>query len=1005
MRLKLAFVFTLIFAQLSYAATITINTNNNRSAISPYIYGTNQQMEGDENLTCMRLGGNRMTGYNWENNASNAGADWFQSSDDYMCGATEYPVSAAECASPASVIDHFVEYCNSRNYVSILTLPMAGYVAADKNGTVSAAEIAPSARWKQVVFKKGSAFAFPPDTGDGYVYDDEEVWHLVQKYGNASTQTGVKIYQLDNEGDAWDGTHPLIHPAPVGAAEWVNKGISLSKAIKDVDQYAQVFGPAFYGVWTMASVGADWASLKGTYSWYVDYYLKQMKSASDADGRRLLDAIDIHYYSEAREGLYPPFNFSGGQCRITADGCTSTAAALARLQSPRSLWDATYVENSSLGENVLNSWTYGLPLLPKVQASINTYYPGTKIAITEHGFGGGNDYSGGICLADVLGIFGKYGVYFATMWKSGYGLFHSAAYKLYRNYNGSNGTYGDTNVQCDSNDIPNITCYASITGSDDSTVHVIVLNKAATAQTANVSIASAQTYTSGEAWAFGGASSAITLRTAPSISGNVFSYSVPAHSAFHFIIKSGATPTNTPNWTSTPTSTRTASRTSTPNWSATPTLTATATTPVTILNTCDSLTYNGTLAGGTNSTVTINTTVPAAIFEGTGSVKVDITAAAGWNDQIIFCNGITTTDWSGYETLTMDVYVDPANLPWLAGSGWHELQLFVDTSNGKDYRKLTGPVTIQSGMNHLTFILDPALDTDSHATQPNPAPLSAADPIVNYFFALNSDPAAIKTGVFYMDNLVLHSKAATATPTYSRTVTFTPSPSNTKTATSTATMTSTKTQSTTFTSTKTETPDYSPTQTITGTPPTETDTPTFTYTMTATGTMTITETFTASATETPSFSPTATVTATRTWTRTFTKTPTPAYTFTKTKTPNIVPTVTITPTITPTHSVTMPQNDNEVLVYPNPVNPDKSGITIWYNLKATAKTVRFRIFTNSYRLVREEAWAVRPSGLNQGQVSGNYLKELANGTYMYVLTYGETGNESAFKIGVLVVIR
>ena len=93
----LVYIFINIFMSVN-GANIIINTSSQRLAISPYIYGTNQQMEGDENLTIMRLGGNRMTGLNWETNASNAGSDYQQSSDNYMCGAIEYPLSTTECA-------------------------------------------------------------------------------------------------------------------------------------------------------------------------------------------------------------------------------------------------------------------------------------------------------------------------------------------------------------------------------------------------------------------------------------------------------------------------------------------------------------------------------------------------------------------------------------------------------------------------------------------------------------------------------------------------------------------------------------------------------------------------------------------------------------------------------------------------------------------------------------------------------------------------------------------
>ncbi|MCE5299635.1 MAG: glycoside hydrolase family 44 protein [Spirochaetia bacterium] len=1014
MKRTLLFLILVFAACVTHAASITINTSNQRAAISPLIYGTNQQMEGDENLTCMRLGGNRMTGYNWENNASNAGSDWLHSSDDYMCTAIEYPLSTTECVSSASgVVDHFVDYCNSRNYTSIVTIPMAGYVAADKNGTVTVGETAPSARWRVLVDKKGSAFQYPPNLSDNYVYNDEEVWHLVQKYGGASTAAGVKIYQLDNEGDLWDSTHPRIHPTPVGAAEWVNRGVSLSKAIKDVDSTAQVFGPVFFGVWSMVKVGADWNSVKGPCTWYVEYYLKQMKSASDTDGRRLLDAIDLHYYSEAREGLYPPFNYSSGQCRITEEGCTSTAAAAARMQAPRSLWDTTYTENSSVGE-----WaTDALPVIPKVQAAIGAYYPGTKIAVTEHGFGGGNDYSGGIAVADTLGIFGKYGVYVATMWKTGYGPFHSAAYKLYRNYNGSNGTYGDTNVQCDTSDVTNITCYASIEGADDSRLHLIVLNKASTAQTADVTITGPQSYTLSEAWAFGGTAYTITARSAPVLSGNTFSYSVPAYSAFHFILHSEATPTITATGTltrtpiGTPTYTpylsATATPTHTPQFSLTMTPTFTVTRPVTILNTCDSLDYNGTWSGA-NAARSINTSVTAAITEGSGSLKVDITTAAGWNDSIASCTGFMPEDWSSAVTLTLDVHVDPANIPWQTGSTWHELVLYANSASAvggaKWYRMLAEGQTLAPGMNHVTFTIDRTVDTGAHTMDPDSSQLLATDPVTDYFFVLNSDGDYVKTGTIYLDNIVLH----TALPSPTQTVT--PAATSTRTATSqtrtfthtmTFTPTMTATQSVTYTRTQTpgETSYQSPTATITGTPPAGTVTPTTTPTYTRTGTTTDTRTSTA----TPSFTATRTVYLTVSVTASGTFTMTPATTATQTST--LTPYVSQTPTLTPT--LTVSQATLPVIepgIYPN---PSVAGVNVRlvFDRTAASDTTVMYLYTAGFRLIRRIELGATGQGRNNIVLDRGYFNGLSNGTYFYFVEFKTATATVRSKTAIMVRLK
>src|SRR4051812_38132457 len=64
----------------------TVNSEQSRHAISPFIYGMNffNGSSLDNPVTLDRLGGNRWTGYNWETNASNAGSDFNHQSDTYL---------------------------------------------------------------------------------------------------------------------------------------------------------------------------------------------------------------------------------------------------------------------------------------------------------------------------------------------------------------------------------------------------------------------------------------------------------------------------------------------------------------------------------------------------------------------------------------------------------------------------------------------------------------------------------------------------------------------------------------------------------------------------------------------------------------------------------------------------------------------------------------------------------------------------------------------------------
>ncbi len=500
---------------------VDIATDQDRAPISPFVYGSNQDYSGLK-WTIRRLGGNRLTGYNWENNFSNAGNDWMHSSDTFML--SNIGLTDADSASPGIVLSRFHEQSLAMGAASIITVPVAGYVSADNKGTVQVSETAPSPRWVKVVPKKPASFSLTPDKTDSTVYVDEEVNLLVNRFGAAGSTRGVAYYSLDNEPCLWPSTHPRIHPTPTGAKELVDRGVATATAIKGVDPQAQVTGPAASGFTAYLSCqdAPDWNTVKGGYHWYLDYYLDQFRLAGQAAGTRLLDVLDVHWYPEAQ-----------GDHRITDTNATTAADKQARMQASRSLWDSTYTENSWIGQ-----WFRSyLPILPSLQHSIAAYYPGTKLAITEYNYGGGSDVSGGLAQADVLGAFGRNGVYIATLWGIGaQDNYIAAAFKLYRNYDGQGATYGGTAVRTATDDVAKTSTYASV--DDAGHLHIIALNKTGDALGVRFHVASPTSYTSADVWGFDGTSATITHRSAVShISGNDFVYRVPALAALHLVLQ------------------------------------------------------------------------------------------------------------------------------------------------------------------------------------------------------------------------------------------------------------------------------------------------------------------------------------------------------------------------------------------------------------------------------------------------------------------------------------
>ncbi|MDE6501140.1 MAG: glycoside hydrolase [Ruminococcus sp.] len=445
----------------SYDMNVTVNLDGEKKEISPYIYGINDYGNTGNyrnvKVKASRQGGNRYTGYNWETNYSNAGHDWLHSSDTNI---------GDDKDGAGYAVRRFSETCETYNIpYKLTTLQMAGYVSADKDGTVTEEETAPSKRWNKVEFKKDGELSLEPDLTDDKVYMDEYVNYLVKTLGDASTSTGIQAYSLDNEPVLWNDSHPRLHPEEVTNSELVEKSIELAKVVKSIDSKAEVFGPAFWGMLPCIQIGEsgdgftdpDWQKVKDKYNWYLDYYLEQMADAEKECGTRLLDVIDVHYY---------------------AQDCSSDEAI---LQAARSLYDPDYVENSWL-QPFMGKY---FPFIPNIQKSIDKYYPGTKIAVSEYNLANisdekntGKSVVSAIAEAEALGCFADNNVYFATYWGTLPECpYVESAINLYTNYDGNGADFGDTLVETKTDDISLATAYASIGGDDDSNVTMVLSNK------------------------------------------------------------------------------------------------------------------------------------------------------------------------------------------------------------------------------------------------------------------------------------------------------------------------------------------------------------------------------------------------------------------------------------------------------------------------------------------------------------------------------------------------
>ena len=566
------------------SVTFSIDTQSQRTPISPLIYGYNAYADGTGragldnqgglanlqslNLTSRRLGGNDMTSYNWENGVSNSGMDWCNSSNaavSYTAGAGQ-PNSNAGLAyyAPGAALLSFQTQSISLGTYSLLQLPAAGKLPKDivnlnPPGSCNGSQLWQSApgpsnvdtnRWVTIVNDKPASagpLTLTPAIGDGNVYIDEEIHFLLKNFGSASTTKGVKAYELDNEPDLWhlwptqygDGTHPLLYPTLTTVADVLQKNLNLATTVKRMDGKAETYGPVVSGYLGLFSLWAVWDGTQtrqpadwGTYN--VEPYLtNKTGDRYRYNGMTFANVyLDKMRKASAAAGhrLLDTFSFHYYP--------QASSTPTDRVQASRSLWDANYVEPTWITQPGYGFTDgRGLQLIPKLKQSVADFYPGTKLAVTEYDFGGKTDVTGAIAQADALGVFGQQGVYMASYFGDVEGYI-AAGFKVYRNYDGNKSVFPEVAVKAVSTNNGNGTVYAAVSAKDPSTLHIIAINRLSTALSSSIQIKNPTAFKTVQAWGVDSTSQNVTPRKGvASVANNSFSYVLPALSVMHFVLK------------------------------------------------------------------------------------------------------------------------------------------------------------------------------------------------------------------------------------------------------------------------------------------------------------------------------------------------------------------------------------------------------------------------------------------------------------------------------------
>ncbi|MEM9041183.1 MAG: glycoside hydrolase family 44 protein, partial [Actinomycetota bacterium] len=503
-------------------STVTVDFPHN---ISDDVYGYNfapDSLREEFGITINRWGGNSTERYDHRSGTTNTGADWFfsnvqnseQEGDDAFERENEADGTATLMTLPATgwVTNGDAQLCSYPTDDSLGAANNAG--PQDSTQQIGASSCGNG--------KSGGETIEPPDPNLTSVPADEDfaaewVRELVSTFGTAE-EGGVEMYAVGNEPFLWPSTHADVHPEDTTRAEVIDTSIRWADAVKDVDPTAEVVGPVSWSGWGYyVSTEELFAGQRpGDVPTFLADYLTAMADAEASGGRRLIDRLAVNFYDDRA--------WTGGDAL--------------RLESTRTLWDPSYApQDWWLVRDFVGG--EGPATIPRLHGLIDEHYPGTPLAITEYNFGGWTELSGGLAQADALGIFGREGVSMATLWDpflSWVGLTEEEfvqrpivqGMRLYRNYDGEGGRFGDRALFAESDDESAVSIYAAERTSDGA-LTVVLVNKATEPLTSELTLPGGDATT--EVYRYSGVDTSRIVRAEDLSLGAVSNIELPARSA------------------------------------------------------------------------------------------------------------------------------------------------------------------------------------------------------------------------------------------------------------------------------------------------------------------------------------------------------------------------------------------------------------------------------------------------------------------------------------------
>ncbi len=328
-----------IGAVVAQDVTITVNANQNKLLISPYIYGKNEWFDKtstfyeDAGLRFAREnGGNNSSAYNWRAKLD-VHPDWYNN-----VYTTDWDAAALNISS------------NHPGMQGMFAFQLLGRVASSDQHNFDDWAYNQSQYWSGVGQNLAGGGTPDPNGGSKALVDGDidlfsKPWpadssvaildHWFGANGIGLNQNQFVYWSMDNEVDVWNGTHDWAMPTLISASAFMDRYIELAKKAKALYPDIKLCGPVTTSEWQWYKWSNESIYIDGKYYPWIEYFIKRLGDEYKATGTKLVDVIDIHNYpsynnnTEALQGhrIYydETYDYPGANGLYTSQGGWNTS--------------------------------------------------------------------------------------------------------------------------------------------------------------------------------------------------------------------------------------------------------------------------------------------------------------------------------------------------------------------------------------------------------------------------------------------------------------------------------------------------------------------------------------------------------------------------------------------------------------------------------------------------------------------------------------------------------